>query len=33
VALRERLAWAVEAADVGSVHARPAVAFPSATAV
>jgi len=34
VALRERLAWAVEvAADVRPVHDRPAVAFPSATPV
>lgn len=34
VALRERLAWAVEAAaDVGPVHARLAVAVPSATPV
>ena len=34
VALRERLAWAVEAAaDIGPVHARPAVAIQSATPV
>ncbi len=34
VRLRQRLDWAVEAsADVGPLHARPAVAVPSATAV
>jgi uroporphyrinogen III methyltransferase/synthase len=34
VALRERLAWAVEvAADIRPVHDRPAVAFPSAPPV
>jgi uroporphyrinogen III methyltransferase/synthase len=33
VRLRERLDWSVEAAVTGPVHARPAVAAPSATAV